>query len=138
MMVVVKFMARQRDHLVLTLVCAIQFTLGTTCLTVNVSNFLTTLFRQLFTLALVSLTIHVTCFLLPIKMQKRPSISTRSIFRRNLHSSLNCPPTNIRCNLRIAMRNSLSCPSAGICRNLRITAHRLASVTICASLRVAL
>jgi hypothetical protein len=67
-MAVVKFTARQRDHLVPTLVCAIQFTLGTTCLTVNVLNFLATFFWQLLTLALVSLTIRITCYLLPIGM----------------------------------------------------------------------
>jgi hypothetical protein len=67
-MVAIKFTAHQKDHLVPTLVCVIQFTLGTTCLTVNVLNFLATFFRQLLTLALVSLTIRITCLLLPIGM----------------------------------------------------------------------
>jgi hypothetical protein len=56
-MAAVKFTARQRDHLVPTLVCVIEFTLGTMCLTINILNFLASLFRQLLALALVSLTI---------------------------------------------------------------------------------
>jgi hypothetical protein len=39
-MVVVKFIVRQKDHLVPTLVCAIQFTLGTMCLMVIQQVFL--------------------------------------------------------------------------------------------------
>jgi hypothetical protein len=110
-MAVVKFTARQRDHLVPTLVCAIQFTLGTTCLTVNISNFLATLFRQLLTLALMSLMIRVTRFLLLIKMQKPLGVSTRNIFQRNLH---------------IDTRSFLSYSPVGICRNLRITTQLFA------------
>jgi hypothetical protein len=60
-------------------------------------------FQQLLSLALVSLTIHVTRFLLPIGMQKRSGVSMRNIFRNNLH---------------IATRNSLSCPLAGSHRML--------------------
>ncbi len=123
-MVTVKFIVRQKDHLVLTLVCTIQFMLGTTCLTVNMSNFLAMLFRQLLTLALVGLTIHVTHFLLPIGMQKPTCVSMHNIFQSNLRitarSSLNWSSTNIHHNLRIIVRNSLSCPPAGIRRNLRV------------------
>jgi hypothetical protein len=130
-MAVVKFTARQRDHLVPTLVCVIQFMLGTTCLTINVSNFLATLFQQLFMLALVSLTICVMRFLLPIGMQKHPNVSTCNIFQSNLHiithSSQSSPSIGIRSNLRIAARSSLSCPPDGIRRNLRIAAHNFLS-----------
>jgi hypothetical protein len=53
----------------------------------------------MFSLALVSLMIRVTCFLLPIEMQKRPGVSMRNIFQSNLHiivrGSLNYPPTGI-------------------------------------------
>ncbi len=105
MMATIKFMARHRYHLVPTLVCAIQFTLGTVCLTINVSNFLATFFRQLLTLALVNLRIRVMHFLLPIKMQKCPGVNTHNIFQSNLRiiacSSLNYPPAGIRCILRI-------------------------------------
>ncbi len=94
---------------------------------VNVSNFLTTLFWQLLTLAMVSLTIYVTRYLLPTRMQKCPSVNTRNIFQSNLgittHSSLSCLPAGIRRNLRIVVRSSLSCPLAGIRRNLHIAAH---------------
>ncbi len=68
MMDAVKFTTCQRDHLVPTLVCVIQFMLGTTCLTINITNFLATLFWQLLTLALVSLTIRIMRFLLLIGM----------------------------------------------------------------------
>jgi hypothetical protein len=68
MMVVVKFTTRKRDHLVPTLVYVIQFTLGTACLTDNITNFLVSFFRQLLSLAVVSLTIRVTRFMLPIGM----------------------------------------------------------------------
>jgi hypothetical protein len=126
-MATVKFTARQRDHLVPTLVCTIQFTLGTTCLTVNISNLLAMLFRQLLTLALLSLTICVMHFLLPIGMQKRLGVNTHSIFQNILrittHSSLSYPPVGIRRNLHIVARSSLSCPPAGICRNLCIATH---------------
>jgi hypothetical protein len=129
MMAIIKFMARQRDHLVPTLVCTIEFMLGTACLIVNVSNFLATLFWQLLSLALVSMTIHITRFLLPIGMQKCPSVSTRNIFQNNLHivmrSSLSCPPAGIRHNLHITVRSSLSYPLIGICRMLLL---RLSSV----------
>jgi hypothetical protein len=78
-------------------------------------------------MALVSLTICVTHFLLIIGMQKRLSISMRSIFQNNLrittHNSLSCLPTGIHHNLCIVARNFLSCPSTGILRNLRIVAH---------------
>ncbi len=125
-MVIVKFTARQKDHLVPTLVCAIQFMLSTMCSTVNVLNFLATLFWQLLKLALVSLTIRVMRFLLPIGMQKRPGVRTHNIFQSNLHiathSSLSCPLAGIRCNLRMVVRSSLSCPSASIRPNLRIAA----------------
>jgi hypothetical protein len=73
-------------------------------------------------LALVSLTIHVTRFLLPIRMQKCSCISMRNIFHNNLciatHSSLSYPSASIRCNLRIAMRSSLSCLPTSICHTL--------------------
>jgi hypothetical protein len=113
-------------------------------LTVNVSNFLATLFRQLLTLALVNLTIYVMRFLLPIRMQKRPGISMRNIFQNNLciieHNSLSYLPVGICHNLHIAMRNSLSRPSAGICRNLHIAARNslsCPSVGIHRNLRIA-
>jgi hypothetical protein len=52
----------------------------------------TTFFGQLLTLALVSLTIRVMHFLLPIEMQKRPGVSMRNIFQSNMpitaHNSL--------------------------------------------------
>jgi hypothetical protein len=96
-------------------------------LTVSVLNFLVTFFWQLFSLALVSLTIHVTHFLLPMGMQKRPSVSARSIFQSNLritaHNSLSYLLAGIRRNLRIATHTFLSCPPIGIRRNLHITAH---------------
>ncbi len=57
-------------------------------------------------------------FLLPIGMQKRPGVSTCSIFQSNLHivvrSSLSCPPGGIRCNPGIVARSSLSCSPASI------------------------
>jgi hypothetical protein len=86
-------------------------------------------FRQLLTLALVSLMIHVTRLLLLIEMQKHSSITMRNIFQNNLH---------------IAARNSLSYSLANIRRNLRITTHSflscppVASVAIYASLRTTL
>jgi hypothetical protein len=122
MMATVKFTVCQKDHLVPTLVCAIQFTLGIACLTVIISNFLATLFRQLLSLALVSLTIYVTCFLLPIGMQKHSSVSTHNISQSNLCiatcSSLNCPLAGIHHNLRIVTHSSLSYPPIGIHRTL--------------------
>jgi hypothetical protein len=130
-MAAIKFMARQRYHLIPTLVYAIQFTLGTTCLTVNVSNFLATLFRQLFTLALVSQRIRVMHFLLPIKMQKCPGVNTHNIFQSNLRiiarSSLNYLPAGIRCILCIVARSSLNYPSIGIHHNLGIVARNFLS-----------
>jgi hypothetical protein len=64
-------------------------------------------FRQLLTLALVSLMICVTRFLLPIEMQKCPGVNTRNIFQSNLRittqSSLNCPSVGIRYNLRAVL-----------------------------------
>jgi hypothetical protein len=132
----------QRDHLVPTLVCTIQFTQGTTCLTVNVLNFLATLFQQLLLLALVSLMIYVTHFLLPIEMQKRPGINTCSIFQKNLciatPSSLSCPQAGIRCNLRIIARTSLSCPLTGIHHTLLLKSNNvpLPSKTIPANTQV--
>jgi hypothetical protein len=137
-MATIKFMARQRYHLVPTLVCAIQFTLGTACLTINVSNFLATLFRQLFTLALVSLRICVTHFLLPIRMQKCPGVNTHNIFQSNLRivacNSLNYLPVGIRCILRIIVRSSLNCPLVGIHHNLGIVARMSLSCSL-ASIR---
>jgi hypothetical protein len=161
-MAAVKFTVRQRDHLVPTLICVIEFTLGTTCLTINISNFLATFFRQLLALALVSLTIRVMHFLLLIEIQKHSGVSTRSIFRSNLHitarnplscppicirhnlcittrNSLSCPPVGICYNLCIIMRSSLSCPPVGIHYNLRITTHNslsCPSICICHNLRV--
>jgi hypothetical protein len=84
-MATVKFMAHQRDHLVPTLVCVIQFTLGIACLAVNISNFLATLFQHLLSLALVSLMIRVMRFLLPIGMQKRPGVSTQHFPKQSTH-----------------------------------------------------
>jgi hypothetical protein len=122
-MVVVKFTARQKDHLVATLVCAIQFTLGTACLTINVSNFLAMFFQQLFSMALVSLTVRVTHFLLPIGMQKRLGVSTHSNFQSNLrivtHSSLNCPSASIR-NKLLFKSNSVFLPAKAIPTNTRV------------------
>jgi hypothetical protein len=77
---------------------------------VSVSDFLATLFQQLFSLALVSLTIRVTCFLLLIEMQKRLGISTRSIFQSNL---------------RIVVRSSLSYPLVGIHRTLLLKSSNM-------------
>jgi hypothetical protein len=86
-MVVVKFMMRQRDHLVPTLVCAIQFTFGIACLMVSVSNFLVILFRQLLSLALVSLMICVTHFLLPIECKSVRALA-RATFSKVICASL--------------------------------------------------
>jgi hypothetical protein len=92
-------------------------------LTVNVSNFLATLFQQLFLLALVSLTIRITRFLLPIGMQKRSGINMHSIFQSNL---------------RIIACSSLSCPLAGIHRTLlrRLSSVLLPGKTVLANARV--
>ncbi len=92
--------------------------LGIVCLTVSVLNLLAMFFLLLLSLALVSLTICVTRFLLPIGMQKHPSISMCSIFQSNLRiaarSSLSCPPAGIHCNLHITAHTFLNCPPAGI------------------------
>jgi hypothetical protein len=105
------------------LVCAIQFTLGTACLTMSISNFLAMFFQQLLSLALVSLTIRITCFLLLIGMQERPGVNTHSIFQSNM-----C----------IAACNSLSCPSVGIHRTLllRSSSVLLPGNTVSANTRV--
>ncbi len=96
--------------------------LGIACLTVSITNFLATFFQQLLSLALVSMTIHFTCFMLPIGMQKHQGISTRSIFQSNMCivvcNSLIYPPGGIRCNLCILVRSSLNCSPAGIRRTL--------------------
>ncbi len=130
-MAAVKFMARQRDHFIPTLVCVIQFTLGTTYLTVNVSNFLATLFWQLLTLALMSLTVRVTHFLLPIRMQKCHGVNMHNIFQSNLHiatcNSLSRPPAGIHHNQRIVAHSSLSCRPTGNRHNQRITARSFLS-----------
>jgi hypothetical protein len=102
-------------------------------------------------------------FLIAIRMQTCPSVSTCSIFQNNLRiavrTSLNYPSVAIHCNLHIAMRTSLSCPSSairhnlrivtcsslscslvGICWNLRITAHNsltCLSANICCNLCIA-
>jgi hypothetical protein len=72
----------------------------------------------LLSLALVSLTIHIMHFLLPIGMQKCPGISTRNIFQSNLHitacNSLSCMLAGICRNSHNTACNSLSCPLAGI------------------------
>jgi hypothetical protein len=98
-------------------------------LTVNVLNFLATLFQQLLLLALVSLMIYVTHFLLPIEMQKRPGINICSIFQSNLRiaapNSLSCPPVNIYCNLRIVAHTSLSWLLAGIRRTLFLKSNNV-------------
>ncbi len=128
-MVAIKFTVRQRDHLVPTLVCAIQLTLGTTCLTVNVLNFLKTLFQQLLLLALVSLMICITHSLLPIGMQKRPGVNTSNIFQSNLriivHNFLSCPQANIHCNLHIIARSFLSCPPTSIRHTLLLRSNNV-------------
>jgi hypothetical protein len=129
MMVAVKFTVRQTNHLIPTLVCMIQFTLGIACLTVKVSNFLATLFRQLLSLVLVSLKIRVTHLLLPIRMQKRPGNSTRNIFQSNLHIvthiSLSYQPTSICRNLHITARSSLNCSLSSIHRTLLLRSNNV-------------
>jgi len=99
------------------------------CLTVNVLNLLAIFFQQLLSLALVSLTICVMHFLLPIGMQKRPSISMCSIFQSNLriaaHSSLSCPPAGIHCNLHITAHTFLNCPPTGIRHTLLLRSNNM-------------
>jgi hypothetical protein len=111
-------------------------------LTVSISNFLAMHFWQLLSLALVSLTICVTCFLLPIGLQKRQCVSTPNIFQSNLRidalSSLSYPLAGIRRNLHIAAHTSLSCPPARIrCMLLlRLSNVPLPGKTILANARV--
>jgi hypothetical protein len=61
-------------------------------------------------------------FLLPIGMQKHPSVNTRNIFQSNMcivvHSSLSCPSSGIWCNPGITACSSLSCSPASIYRTL--------------------
>jgi hypothetical protein len=70
---------------------------------------LATLFQQLFSLALVSLTIRVMHFLLLIRMQKHPGVNTCIIIQSNLRiatrSSLNCPPASIHRTLLFRLSN---------------------------------
>jgi hypothetical protein len=110
-MAAVKFTARQRDHMVPTLVCAIQFTLGTTCLTVNVSNLCIATHSSL---SCSSLCIRRNLCIAARSSLSYPLVSICCNLRIITRISLNSPPIGIRHNLRIATRNSLSYPSANI------------------------
>jgi hypothetical protein len=82
----------------------------------------------------MSLRIRVTRFLLPIRMQKCPSVNTHNIFQSNFRiaarSFLNYLPTSMRYNLHIVARNFLNCPSIGIYHNLGIIVRNSLSYSL--------
>ncbi len=93
-----------------------------------VSNFLVMFFWQPLSLALVNLMICITCFLLPIGMQKCPGVSTLNIFQNNLriaaHNSLTCPPVGICCMLLLRL-NSVPLPGKTIQADARVVQRGL-------------